>query len=168
LPTGGWEEGAGPWVVNANTWLFAGSHLWLTTDSGATFKNLDPDPAAYYGLSGGEVETHSIPHAADGSYYLGSKSGIIRSTDTGHTWSLIPKSGGETVGFVIGGGQMFASNQWSPTYRVASEGDPQTWTAIVPPPSPGDKGAPYIDYDTAHHLLYSSNFAYGTWRLVRP
>jgi hypothetical protein len=29
-------------------------------------------------------------------------------------------------------------------------------------------GAPYLAYDAAHHILYSSNFAGGLWRVVTP
>jgi hypothetical protein len=168
LPTGGWEEGAGPWIVDATTWLYAGTHIWLTTDDGKNWKNLDPDPAPFWGFSGGEVETHFIPRTADGTYLLTCGQGVVKSTD-GRSWSLIPSSGGRAVGFAMGGGRLFNSDQWSTTYRTASESDLTKWTTI--PPSPAmvaGQGAPFIDYDAVHHVLYSSTFAGGTWRVVVP
>jgi photosystem II stability/assembly factor-like uncharacterized protein len=162
-----WEEGAGPWVINATTWLYGGLHLWLTTNNGKDWKLLNPDPAQYFSLNGGEVETHSIPHASNGAYYLTTGQGVIRSTDEGQSWNLIPDSGGQRVGFVIGGGKMYSSNEWAASYHVSDETDGDTWTEIPPPADlPKDQGAPFLDYDAAHHILYSSNFEGGAWRLV--
>jgi hypothetical protein len=165
---GGWEEGAGPWVIDATTRLFGGTHLWLTTNSGTDWTNLDPDPAQYWGLNGGEVETHSIPHGADGSYYLTAGQGVVRSTDGGHSWSLISTSGGQTVAFVIGGGNLYTSNQWSASIHTAPESDPTKWTAMTAPNIPSGQGCPYLDYDVAHHVLYASCYAAGLWRTVTP
>jgi hypothetical protein len=165
--TANWEEGGGPWVINATTWVYGALHLWLTTNNGADWKQLDPDPAAYFSLNGGEVETHSIPHGSDGSYYLTTGQGIIRSTDEGLSWSLIPNSGGQSVGFVIGDGKMYTSNEWSATYNVADETNPMVWTSFPPADGlPKDQGAPYLEYDSVHHILYSSNFQGGAWRVV--
>jgi hypothetical protein len=92
--------------------------------------------------------------------------GIVRSTD-GRTWSFIPNSNGRFVGFAAGDGRLFAADQWSTSYVTASDRDPTHWTRIPPPADlPADQGAPYLDYDTAHHILYSSNYAAGLWRVV--
>jgi hypothetical protein len=168
LPTSGWEEGSGPWVVNATTWLHAGSHLWLTTNRGANWTNLDPDPAVYWGFNGGEVETHSIFRGPDGTYYLPAGQGVVRSTDGGLSWSLIPNSGGRGVGFVIGGGRLYSSDQWSASIHSALLSDPTKWQAMTAPAIPQGQGCPYLDYDAAHHVLYASCYAAGVWRMVTP
>jgi hypothetical protein len=165
LPTSGWEEGSGPWIINATTWLHAGGHLWRTTDRGATWTNLDPDPAAWWGFNAGEVETHSIPHAPGGGYYLGVNQGVVQSTD-GLAWSLIPNSGPRTVGFVIGGGHLYGSDQWTPNVHSAPVGDPTHWSAMPAPAIPSGQGCPYLDFDPAHHVLFASCYAAGTWRMV--
>lgn len=168
-PSANWEEGAGAWVINATTWVYGGFHLWLTTNNGKDWKNLNPDPAEFWSLNGGEVQTHSIPRGSDGTYYLTAGQGVVRSSDGGLSWSLIPNSGGRKVGFAIGGGKLFASDQWSASYHVADEADATKWTEIAPAPDlPKEQGAPFLDYDAAHHILYSSNYAGGAWRLVMP
>jgi photosystem II stability/assembly factor-like uncharacterized protein len=166
-PDANWEEGAGPWVINRTTWVYGGFHLWLTTNNGKDWKLLNPDPAPYWSLNGGEVQTHSIPHGSDGSYYLTAGQGVVRSTDGGLSWSLIPNSGGRSVGFVIGDGKLYSSDQWSASYHVADEADGTNWTEFPAPPDlPMDKGAPFLDYDPAHHILFSSNYGGGAWRVV--
>jgi len=115
------------------------------------------------------VETHSIARGSDGTYYLTCGQGIVKSSDGGHSWSLIPNFHHRTVGLVMVGGTLFASDEWSTGYYTASENDLTSWTTIPPPAGlASDQGAPYVDYDAAHHILYSSNFAGGTWRLRMP
>lgn len=139
------------------------AELYVTTDNGGTFNKATP--SGTWGFSGGEVEIHPIVRASDGTYLLTSSQGIAKSSDA-QSWSLIPNSGGRVVGLTKGDGKIYSSDQWSSAYHVANDTDPTRWTVVSPPPSPGDQGAPYIDYDTAHHVLYSSNFASGVWRLV--
>jgi len=168
-PETNWEEGAGPWILDANSWLYGGGHLWLTTNRGADWTEIDPDPAQFYSFSGGEVQTRSIARGSDGAYYLTCGQGIVQSRDGGRSWSLLPGFHNRTVGLVIVGGNLFASDEWSTGYYTASENDLTHWTTIAPPAGlPSDQGAPYVDYDAAHHVLYSSNFAGGTWRLRMP
>jgi len=165
-PNENWEEGAGPWVLDAKSWLYAGLDLFLTKDSGATWAKVTP--SGTWGFSGGEVAVHSIPRAADGTYFLTSSQGIARSSD-GYSWSVIPMFTKRVVGFAIGGGRLFASDAWSTSYYMASESNPTAWMTIPAPEGlPPEAGAPYVDYDAAHHVLYSANFAAGLWRLVIP
>ena len=64
--------------------LWSASGLFLTTDHGATWKDVTPSNA---GFGGGEVENHEIRRGRDGTYYLTSYQGIAKSTD-GHTCGL--------------------------------------------------------------------------------
>jgi hypothetical protein len=163
-PNANWEEGAGAWVIGPNTWLYGGLELYVTQDSGANWNKVTP--SGLYTFSGGEVATHPIARTADGTYLLTSTQGLASSTD-GLTWSKVPGFAHQVVGFAMGGGKLFTSDQWSSSYYSASESDIKTWATIPPPAAlPSDQGAPYLDYDVAHHVLYSSNFAGGTWRLV--
>jgi len=164
-PGSSWQEQAGPFVLDATSWLYgAPSGLFLTTDHGASWKDVTPSAASF---GGGEVENHEIHRGRDGTYYLTTYQGIAKSSD-GHTWSLLPNSGGRSVGLTSCNGQLYSSDQWSGGYHTASDSDPSKWSTVPPPPAPGNQGAPFVDCDAPHHLLYSSNFAGGLWRLVLP
>jgi hypothetical protein len=171
IPTDNWAPGAGAFILGPKSWLF-GSYsngLWLTQDSGSTWKNVTPAGAS--GATAGK--TIILPfrqNPVDNLYYLPAEEGILQSTSSdGLTWSLIPNSGGRSVGLVFGSTNMYSSDQWSATYHTASLSAPTVWTTFAPPPAPAlpaDQGAPYLAYDSTHHILYSSNFQGGLWRTV--
>ena len=96
---------------------------------------------------------------------MGCGQGIVKSSDT-KAWSLIQGTG-RTVGLIRGGGRLYACDQWSTTYRTATDQDPGSWSTVQPPAAlPAGQGCAFLDYDAAHHVLYSSNIAAGIWRLV--
>jgi hypothetical protein len=162
-----WEETAGVWLLNATSWIYGGnpSGLWLTTDSGQTFENVTPPNT--WAFSGGEEETHPIVTGPDGTYYLTTQQGgIVRSSDGGHTWSVIPNINAVLVALVAGRGHLYACDQWSDTFKTASFDDPTVWTTLPGPPIPS--GCPFLDYDAAHGVLYASCFTGGLWRMVTP
>jgi hypothetical protein len=164
LPFQGWQEGSGPWIIDATTSLYAGTGLFLTTDSGASWKDVLPQGVSTFGS--GEREIHPIPRGPDGMYYIASNNGVIKSADA-HSWTLIPNSGGGLVSFVSADGQFITSAEYTAnSYRVAKWSDPNVWTTFPPPPT--DLGASYLDYDPVHKVLYSSNFAAGLFREVLP
>lgn len=164
-PNAMWEEGAGPWVLGAKSWLYAGLELYLTVDSGSTWSKVTP--AGAWSFSGGEVQVHTIPQGTDGTYYLASSQGIVKSGD-GKVWSLVPNFSSRVVGFAVGNGSLYASDQWSAGYYTASQSNPDMWTKLPAPMLPEGSGAPYLAIDSAHHVLYSSNFNTGLWREVTP
>lgn len=173
VPGQGWAPGAGAFILGATSWLFGtySSGLWLTTDRGATWSNVTPSGGSG-STAGKTICVPFYPNLVDGRYYLPAMEGILRSTSgDGRTWSLLPNSGGRSVGFAMGGGYMYSADQWSTTYHVASESDSTKWSTLPGQPSaalPTNLGAPYLAYDPAHHVLYSANFAGGLWRVVTP
>jgi hypothetical protein len=174
----GWAEQTGPYVIDATTIVYATAvnGLWLTKDHGATWK--DVTPAGVTGATGGEFTTHPLRPRPDGTYYLASynRGGLIRSTDHGDSWSLIPESprGGYELGLTFGDGKIYLGDYLDVTYKLASESSPTVWSPMAAPPGiplPQSQagvfqGSMYLDYDPAHHILYSNNFKAGVWRQV--
>jgi len=164
IPFPGWQEGSGSWIIDATTSLYAGTGLFLTTDRGVSWKDVGPQSGMAFGS--GEREIHPIPRGPDGTYYIASNQGIIKSADA-HTWTLIPNSGGGLVSFASGDGQFITSAEYTKnSYRVAKWSNPTVWTTFAPPPV--DQGGSYLGYDAVHKVLYSSNFGGGLFRIVLP
>lgn len=173
----GWAEQTGPYVLDAKTWLYATvfDGFWLTTDRGASWQEIKPGPGVI-GANGGEYTVRPFVPGADGIYYLplaqqgGANGGLLKSTD-GKSWSVIANSpkGNYDLGFVRGDGHLYMADRGGQTYYVASETDAATWTKL---PNPDElatqtgQGGVYLDYDAGHHILYSSNFEGGAYRLV--
>src|SRR5262249_44120708 len=142
-------------------WLYATlfGGLWLTEDRGATWRNVTP--------AGGGGAAPTLYRTADAHYLLPSLNGMLRSADT-RAWTLIEDSGGRTIGLTGDGKNLYTSDQWKRVYRTAPEvGGAAKWTDLTAAGLPqDDQGAPYLDFDRDHGILWSSNFAGGLWRLV--
>jgi len=157
-----WGENGGVMLLNATSWLWGGGEtpdgLYLTTDNGTSWNKVGSFAA------NGEGANEPITKLSDGAYYLATLSGMIRSTDA-LTWTQVSQD--RVVGFASGDGRMYASDQWTPSFHTAKISDPTKWSAVPAPNGfPAGQGCPYLDYDSAHHLLYASCFAGGVWRLV--
>jgi hypothetical protein len=163
-----WSEGDGQTMVNATTWFFGSLFvgIWRTTNAGAAWTQV------FKGNAAGDLYVGS-----DGTFYVcGLGAGVLHSTD-GVAWSPLPKSpacGGNSNGggMIAGDGKtMFISNGsggQAPTggwYYSATDPNPATWTSLRSPTSMSQGGIS-IAYDRDHHILYSSNYIAGMWRLV--
>jgi hypothetical protein len=154
------------WFLDASTWLYGSGDdgLWRSTDKGVTWQQLADN-------SIGEPMGRLF-QSADGTWYLGSYSGILRSRD-GAVWTLIT-SGTQFVfgGIVSDGTSLYASSFGICSehgtdlqfYSTSPEADGRTWTQIQAPGM--TQGAFAVGYDRPHHLYYSSNCRAGLWRVV--
>jgi len=165
----GYCPGAGAFILDEKTWIFGtySDGLWLTADRGTNWSNIVPNGAQ--GATGGKTLNQPFVPDSNGKYYLASQQGILTSSD-GKAWSLIPGSGGSAVGFAIGGGRLYASDQWTLSYNSATVAAPTSWSKLPAPAAPPfqsyQQGGTYLHYDEAHHILYSSNWHGGAWRMV--
>jgi hypothetical protein len=98
------------------------------------------------------------------------KNGLLTSSD-GKAWSYIPNSpnGSYELGFAIGSGNLYLGDFNNKTYQSAAEASPGTWQMMPTPAIPAQAQGPQsMEYDASHHVLYSSNFTGGLWRIVTP
>lgn len=172
VPGTGWGEATGPILLNATSWLSTLNGLWLTTDNGATWKDVKPSEVKY--VTSGEYTNRPFRKSPAGNYYLGGQqsNGLIMSSD-GMNWTYIKGSpnGSYPLGFTVGGGRLYSGDFFENQYQVADEAHPEVWTMLPAPPAQYNgtkKGAVALEYDEEHHLLYSTNFEGGFWRMVTP
>jgi hypothetical protein len=162
----GWIEGGGVVIVEGETWVWCGSSLMVTQDAGETWMldNLDGG-----GSCEAEYTIRPLVPTVNGNYYLGSRSGVIRSPD-GVQWEHVPNTSGFMVMLTHGSTHLFAADQWSATLRRAALVDDETWEDLPAPSAQigmgHDNGIPFLAYDDAHHVLYASMFSGGVARMV--
>ena len=163
----GWVEGGGLVLVKGGLWVWCGTTLMVTKDSGKTW---EPDALAGGGSCEAEYTIRAFEPAANGNYYLGSRAGMLKSPD-GEKWEHIEGTNGFMVMVAQGSKRVFAANQWQPVIWSASLDDDATWTELEAPEqiSQGsDGGVPFMAYDDAHGILYASMFSGGVARMVMP
>jgi hypothetical protein len=161
----GWYEGGGLVIVEGAKWIWCGSELIVTEDAGATWQRGR--------LTGGgsceaEYTIRPLTPAANGKLYLGSRDGVLRSTD-GSRWEHVAGTSGTMVMMAHGSKRVFAANQWNPSIRSALLSSDEKWTDLPTPPQLAmghDGGIPFLAYDDAHHVLYASMFSGGVARMV--
>jgi len=163
----GWVEGGGLIIVKGGHWIWCGTNMLISKDAGASWAS-----AALSGGGSCEAEYTIVPlvPAANGKYYLGSRSGVLRSAD-GAKWEHVAGTSGTLVMVAHGSQQVFASNQWQPSIRSARLDSDEAWSDLPTPPqiSQGsDGGIPFLAYDDAHGILYASMFSGGVARMVAP
>jgi hypothetical protein len=76
---------------------------------------------------------------------------------------------GRWVGFAMSSTTLYAADQWAPHFGSAPIATPSEWTDFPAPPGlPENQGAPYLEYDEDHGVLYASTWPGGLWRIVTP
>lgn len=160
----GFVENAGAYLIGDDNWIYAtpfGS-TYRTTDHGKSWKVVGP------AIEAGESAHHPLVPAPDGTYYLPSDSGVVQSNDQGASWTLIPNTPGG-YGFAMGGGHLYTCPEFNLSFKAAALPHPTTWTSLANPVSRApNRGSAFLDYDDAHHILYTSNFQGGLFRMVTP
>jgi photosystem II stability/assembly factor-like uncharacterized protein len=154
-PLGGWGEGAGPILLGGSKLLYAGpfNGMFYTDDGGAKWEKVADDAYA------------NAYHSPNGTWFVGTNNGILSSTD-GKKWTKV-EGAPRTVGLVGDGVSLFATFQndetGQPMYS-APEDKPTTWTKLESPTI--KQGGSGMAYDPDHHIVYSSNYSAGLWRMI--
>lgn len=163
----GWVEGGGLIIVQGDLWVWCGTSLMVTTNAGESWSS---DALAGGGSCEAEYTIRPFVPASNGNYYLGSRNGMLRSSD-GAAWEHIPDTNGFMVMVTQGSDQVFAANQWQPVLWSANLDEDDTWTEFEAPAQiaqGSDGGIPFLAYDDAHHILFASMFSGGVARMVVP
>ena len=155
-PTSAWGENARPIALGEKSFLFVTQldGVFYTADSGATFENVAP---------GGN---HQLYIAADGTRFMGSLYGMLKSPD-GHTWTKLENTP-KGDGLVGDGKRVFTGIRTSESDQQPYFTTPETgggkFTQLASPKMAD--GPVILRYESDHHILYSANTNSGLWRMV--
>jgi hypothetical protein len=167
-------DGPGQTMVDAKTWFYATNGpegLWRTTTGGVSVAGQSAWTKVFAGSVNGSVYV-----AKNGAYYAGGGS-VIWSADLGLTWKAISNSPNSTsfngsTPMVDDGTTLYVGSTSATYWTTPNSATPGPFTMIASSPSlaittlTGGSPAAYVDYEGAHHLLYSSNMVTGFWRFV--
>jgi hypothetical protein len=167
-------DGPGQMMVNAKTW-FCGTNgsqgLWRTTTGGVSVGGQPAWTRVFSGSVNGSVYI-----AKNGTYYSGGNN-VIWSSNLGVTWTAIPNSpnctsvNGSTP-MIDDGTTLYLGSKSASYWKTPDSNPGGPFTMISSTPSTPmskaivESAAAYLDYDAAHHLLYSSNIDASFWRFV--
>jgi hypothetical protein len=160
-PVSGWSHGNGIWFLDdSKSWLFGSQSdgFWRTTDGGLSFTLVVQGNNMQHG-GGGVYRTKS------GTYYTAGTPHVMRSTDSGATWTMLAPSSGYNS--IFGDGALLYTAPvypaaMGPTFLKATEADDTTWTAFGPTLISG----PFeMAFDAANRILYAANWNAGLWAL---
>jgi hypothetical protein len=147
-------------MLDRRTWLWAqeAGALYRTDDGGASWTQL---------MTGTGGVAPSLYRAADGTAYMPTFWGVVKSKDAVN-WTVIPNTprseyiAGDGTNLYISRGDFMPDAPYHPC-SIAKESDPATWTDFGGQlMAAGGK----LQYDPEHHILYSSNSNAGFWRVV--
>jgi hypothetical protein len=154
--------------LDSTTWFFGNADgLWRSIDSGMTWTQVPG--------------SHSIVHhqqlyrSAHGVYFQSTQEGLLYTNDNGVNWTLLAGSPQLSVGVVGTGDTVYTcragpwatpgQSPYSPYYSVSEVTPTASPMVSVNTPAMGDGGL-FMAYDPVHHVVYSSNFPAGVWRVV--
>jgi hypothetical protein len=159
-------EGTHIQVLDSKSWIFTSESngLWVSRNNGASWQKI-----AGVSISHGRGQLY---RAMDGSFYLGTASGIAHSVD-GASWAVLPKSESLIMGMIGDGKTLYFSKAFPYNvpgadpflpYYSSPERSPYKFTLMRSPLM--RNGGTELHLDANRHILYSTNLDAGLWRLV--
>jgi photosystem II stability/assembly factor-like uncharacterized protein len=164
----GWSEASSVTVLGDTSWLLTSPDLYgafYTGDSGNTWTEVIKGPI-YSNYTGNAYR------APDGALYVGvANTGVFvsRADATHPLGSMFTQlaNSPQASTLVSDGVTLFASFGWDasgqPMY-TAPLSDTSSWTHVKT--TVIGRGSGNLVYDSAHHIVYSPNDAFGVWRVV--
>jgi photosystem II stability/assembly factor-like uncharacterized protein len=162
------NEQCGVYIHNATTMMYASGQngAFLTTndlpgtDAAPTWTKISQ------GANGADTGLLAY-RATDGKYYIGSDYGVLIGSSDFTSWTLDTNSP-RPMPFIVGTGvNLFASSR-SALYSTAKEATPAMWSELHAPGTPPTASGRWLVYDDKHHVLYSSMWGDGLYRLATP
>jgi photosystem II stability/assembly factor-like uncharacterized protein len=160
LPWGGGEGHQGYFLSDSKYLVVTPSRgLWLSMDAGATWKQVGTANSAQY---------NQLYIAPDGGLYTGGFYGILVSHDGGANWQSISLKGQNYQAITGLDGYLFTASGngggAGQQYYVSPIDDGNKWTVQSSQHVP--YGPSRLAADPIHHILYSSNWDGGVWKLA--
>jgi hypothetical protein len=156
-------------IGNSQTWIASvdGSGMFMTADSGQTWKNVSTLGTIHGGI-------RELYYTKSGVVYSGANYQMARSTDKGLTWTAVGPKFGSGYYQVIGdgnnlyaqvantGGNGTGSDQ---PYLTSAESDGVTWTPYQAGAQKFSDGPYQMTFDAVSRIIYSANWCAGVWAL---
>ncbi len=161
------NEQCGAYIHDATTMMYASgqSGAYVTTDD--LPGNATPTWTKISQGANGADRGLVAYRATDGKYYVGSDYGVLVGSPDFVSWTLDTMSP-RPMPFIVGTGvNLFASSR-SELYSTAKETAPMTWSSLQPSGTPPTVSGRWLVYEATHHLLYSSSWGDGLYRLPTP
>jgi photosystem II stability/assembly factor-like uncharacterized protein len=161
------NEQCGAYIHDANTMMYASGQNGAYVTADDLPGNATPTwTKISQGANGADTGLLAY-RATDGKYYVGSDYGVLVGSPDFVSWTLDTTSP-RPIPFIVGTGlNLFASSR-SALYSTAKEATPMTWSPLQASGTPPTVSGRWLLYDAAHHLLYSSSWGDGLYRLTTP
>lgn len=149
---------------NSDQWLWGSQSngFWQTNDRGHQWTSA--------GFTTVHLQGTQLTRADDGAYYVSGHDGIYRNSNGASGWQRIDNTGPFVGGVVSAGSTLFATTCWAPgscdraRYLRARSSNGTSWSDMTNSPALRVGGP--LGYDSAHSVLFSTNFRDGVWRVV--
>jgi photosystem II stability/assembly factor-like uncharacterized protein len=161
------NEQCGPYIHDGTTMIYASgqSGAFLTKDD----RPDNPTPSWTQISQGANGADTGLPayRATNGKYYIASDYGVLEGSADFTTWTLDTMSP-RPLPFIVGDGtSLFASSRAS-EYFIAPENSPKDWKTFTTTGAVPKNAARWMVYDPSHHVLYTSMWGDGVYRLATP
>jgi photosystem II stability/assembly factor-like uncharacterized protein len=159
------NEQCGAYIHDGTTLMYASGQVgaWVASDD-----RPDQDSPTWVQISQGAngADTGLFAYrASDGRYFVASDYGVLIGSSDFLSWTLDTESP-RPMTFVVGTGQKLFGSSRAADFHIADEADGKNWSELSAGGTPPTLAGRWLVYDPSHHLLYSSSWGDGLYRLA--